>query len=72
MKKIRKGDIVFGLKPWNNFARIGVVITEPCPSACEQDKCKVFWYAPEPGSHFATNKTFVLEELVGSIQVMEN
>lgn len=75
--EIKKGDLVAGIKPWNNFTRIGVVISEPIPSSCDHPKCRVYWYAPEPGSKFAagskflTSKTFVLEELVSSIEKME-
>lgn len=71
MKKIRKGDIVEGLRPWNSFARIGVVISEPVLSTGEQEKCKVFWYAPDANTKLSTKRTFVLEELVDSIQRME-
>ena len=72
MKNIRKGDLVIGIKPWNKFATLGVVISEPSRSACDQDKCRVFWYAPEPSVEFRTTKgTFILEELLGSIEKVE-
>lgn len=72
MKEIRKGDLVQGLKPWNKFARLGVVISEPLESSCDQDKYKIFWYAPDQSSgDLVVKRTFVLEELLGSIKKME-
>mgnify|MGYP000485259983 CR=1 FL=1 len=73
MKRIEKGDLVFGLKPWNKFAKLGVVISEPIITKMEPlVKHKVFWYAPEPSPDFETKRTFVLEELSDSIQRMES
>tara|TARA_B100000519_G_scaffold101200_1_gene87760 strand:- start:4264 stop:4512 length:249 start_codon:yes stop_codon:yes gene_type:complete len=71
MKEIKKGDLVTGVKPWNKFARLGVVISEPISTGYDSNKCRVFWYAPEPSAEFQTKKTFVLEELLCSIEKME-
>jgi len=69
MKNIKRGDLVQGLKPWNSFASLGIVISEP--ELLEKNswpKCWVFWYAPEPSSELTTKKVFVLEELTESIE----
>ena len=67
MHKIKKGDLVFGTRPWNNFARVGIVITDPLES--NSGKCRVFWYAPDPAeNNLASKRIFFLDELTDSIE----
>lgn len=67
MQKIRKGDLVFGTKPWNSFARVGIVISDPLAS--KRGKCRVFWYAPDLAENkLASKRIFFLDELADSIE----
>lgn len=70
MREIKKGDLVFGLRPWNDFTRVGVVISEPVTEPLA--KCRVFWYAPEPSEKLETKRVFVLEELTDSIEAVRS
>jgi hypothetical protein len=69
MKNIKRGDLVQGLKPWNSFASLGIVITEPeFLEEYSWSKCRVFWYAPEHSGELIAKRIFVLEELTESIE----
>jgi hypothetical protein len=70
MRDVNRGDLVLGHKPWNKFARVGIVLQ------CSNTKTprrgnyyRVFWFVG-PGEKITTKNSFILEEVKTSFSVI--